>query len=92
LREAKEAQDGFRLGPLGSTLVAEVFIGLLAGDPQSYINVERHWRPTLPSAHPGDFTMSDLLTFADVPITQRDVELVIGDVHRDPPLAAWKTM
>jgi hypothetical protein len=91
LREAKEAQDGFRLGPLGSTLVAEVFIGLLAGDPQSYINVERNWRPSLPSAHPGDFTMSDLLTFADAPITQRDVELVIGDVHTDSPLTASKT-
>ena len=70
--------------------MAEVCIGLLAGDPESYINVERNWRPHLPGAHSGDFTMSDLLTFADAPITQRDVELAIGDVHTDSPLAASK--
>jgi len=94
LREAKERQAGLRLGPMGSSLVAEVMIGLLAGDPQSYLNVERNWKPHLPAVHAGDFTMSDLLAFAEVPITQRDVELVIGDIHEDSaPRAAksrWK--
>lgn len=46
----KEAEDpngsnGEHLGPVGSTLVAAVFSGLLRGDPQSYINRDPTWTP-----------------------------------------------
>ena len=33
LREAEERNDGVRLGPVGSTILAEVFVGLVQGDP-----------------------------------------------------------
>jgi hypothetical protein len=59
-------ENGERLGPVGSRIVGEVFIGLLRADRSSYLASERHWRPTLPSATPGEFRMTDLLTFAGV--------------------------
>ena len=64
LREASLRADGRRLGPVGGRIVAEVLIGLLEGDPFSYLRVEPGWRPTLPSDRPGEFTMPDLLRFA----------------------------
>jgi hypothetical protein len=45
-------------------IVAEVLIGLLAGDPLSYLNVQPTWKPTLPAANPGSFTLSDLVNIA----------------------------
>ena len=64
LKEAEIQCHGERLGDVGGRIVAEVLLGLLAGDPRSFRNVEPHWRPTLPGAHAGEFTMADLLTFA----------------------------
>jgi len=53
-----------RLGPVGATLVAEVFIGIVHGDHQSYLwRKGKDWKPTLPSKTPGEFTMADLLRF-----------------------------
>jgi hypothetical protein len=46
--------------------VAEVLVGLLAGDPASYLRVAPAWRPELPSSTPGEFTMADFLRFAGV--------------------------
>jgi hypothetical protein len=63
LREAEEQAGGEHLGPVGGRIVAEVLIGLLEGDPQSYLHQEPQWTPVLPSAHKGDFTMADLVTF-----------------------------
>lgn len=37
LREADIRENGQRLGPVGGRIVAEVFIGLLQGDRQSYL-------------------------------------------------------
>ena len=54
------------LGPVGGRIVAEVLLGLLDADPGSYRQVEPAWRPELPSAQPGRFTMSDLLRLAKV--------------------------
>jgi hypothetical protein len=34
-----------RLGPVGGRIVAEVFLGLLFGDPNSLLRVDRAWRP-----------------------------------------------
>ncbi len=66
LKEAQLMQNGERLGPVGGRIVGEVFIELLRADRSSYLASERHWRPTLPSATPGEFRMTDLLTFAVV--------------------------
>ena len=65
LKEAKVRHDGLRLGPVGATIVAEVFVGLVHGDHNSFLWMVKNWKPTLPSATPGDFTMVDLLRFVD---------------------------
>lgn len=62
LKEAEKKGDGKRLGPVGATIVAEVFIGLVAGDKNSYLS-DTTWKPTLPAKTPGTFTMADLLNF-----------------------------
>ncbi|MBV9790270.1 MAG: peroxidase, partial [Chloroflexi bacterium] len=70
LREASVVENGERLGPVGARIVAEVFVGLIEGDGQSYLTQEPDWRPFLPtvnaSATGRDFTMIDLLRFAGV--------------------------
>jgi Animal haem peroxidase len=63
LREAKIRCDGRRLGPVGGRIVAEVLIGLLNGDPLSYLRVEPGWKPTLATTN-GDFAMPDLIRAA----------------------------
>jgi hypothetical protein len=73
LKEAELVTDGLRLGPVGGRIVAEVFIGILQLDDDSYLNAFR-WRPTLPTRSgrvTGDFRMVDLLTFARVDPTSR---------------------
>ncbi len=65
LREAGLMGHGVRLGPVGSRLVAEVFLGLLQCDPDSYLNAGATFTPTWGPA-PGDFRMIDLLNFAGV--------------------------
>ena len=49
LKEAELREDGLRLGPVGARIVAEVFIGLLQLDPDSYLSVQPNWVPTLPT-------------------------------------------
>ncbi|KAI9203565.1 myeloperoxidase thyroid peroxidase [Polychytrium aggregatum] len=66
LFEAETTQQGERLGPVCGRIVGEVFIGLLKFDRNSYFNLAPHFVPFLPSAVPGNFTISDLLTFAGV--------------------------
>lgn len=63
LREAEATAQGRHLGPVGGRIVAEVFLGLLAADPASYLSNDPGWRPTLEGAKEGDFTMSDLIRF-----------------------------
>jgi len=65
LKEAEVQHDGQQLGEVGGRIVAEVLIGLLSGDPQSYLRVQPNWTPTgVPAAQAGDFTLADLLKFA----------------------------
>lgn len=64
LKEAEVRNDGRRLGPVGGRVVAEVLLGLLDGDPLSYLSVEPHWQPELPSQTANGFTMPDLIRFA----------------------------
>lgn len=65
LKEAEIRGGGRRLGPVGSRIVGEVFIGLLAADASSWMARKPGWTPTLPSQKVGDFTMADLLIFVD---------------------------
>ena len=66
LKEAELMENGLRLGPVGGRIVGEVFIGLLKADETSYLATRPRWTPVLPSATPGDFRITDLLTFAGV--------------------------
>jgi hypothetical protein len=61
LKEAEVRADGEHLGPVGGRIVAEVLLGLLEADPGSHRRADVDWRPMLPSAEPGRFTMADLL-------------------------------
>ncbi len=64
LREADVTAAGKHLGPVGGRIVAEVIIGLIEGDSDSYLSQDPTWLPTYGKA--GDFTMADLLTKAGV--------------------------
>jgi hypothetical protein len=66
LRESEVVGEGRRLGPTGGRIVAEVLVGLLKGDPSSFLRQEPAWKPDLPAATAGQFTMVDLLRFAGV--------------------------
>jgi hypothetical protein len=62
LKEAQVRRNGERLGPVGATIVAEVFVGLVHGDHQSYLWQRGiNWKPELPSKETGTFKMTDLL-------------------------------
>lgn len=65
LKEAEVRHDGETLGEVGGRIVCETFLGFLEADPDSYYAADRSWRPTLPSAKPGDFTMADLVRFTE---------------------------
>lgn len=66
LKEAEVMEQGLRMGPVGGRIVGEVFIGLLKADEGSYLAARPNWKPTLPSAQPGRFFITDLLRFAGV--------------------------
>jgi len=63
LREAAVRHDGDRLGEVGATIVAEVLIGIIEADPESYLALEAEWTPTLP-ARCERFRLVDLLLSA----------------------------
>ncbi|MBB6647369.1 peroxidase family protein [Halobellus ruber] len=66
LAEARELADGEHLGPVGSRIVAEVLVGLIASDTSSFLTIQPDWTPTLPAPHSaaGEFGTADLLEFA----------------------------
>jgi hypothetical protein len=61
-----QGAGGQRLGPVGSTIVAEVLVGLIRRSPDSILDPNSDWEPNLPSAEQGTFTLPDLLRFAGV--------------------------
>jgi hypothetical protein len=65
LKEAQLVADGLTLGPVGGRIVAEVLIGLMQTDPNSFLVLKPSWQPTLPYAG-STFRMTDFLTFAGV--------------------------
>jgi len=85
LDEAEARANGERLGPVGSRIVAEVFAGILYGDPLSFVNQDPAWTPAretrvLPFATPvngGDWELADILRAAGVPITGDDVNKTV---------------
>jgi hypothetical protein len=61
LKEAEHFTGGDALGPVGGRIVAEVLIGLLRADPQSYLSLDPDWIPDLTAA--GErFGMADLIS------------------------------
>jgi hypothetical protein len=65
LREAEVKANAEHLGPVGGRIVAEVLVGILSGDPQSFLSVQPGWTPAgIPAKTAGKFTLSDLLKFA----------------------------
>ena len=65
LREVDVLANGETLGPVGGRLVAEVFIGLLREDPNSILNQQPAFVPSL-GITAGQFTMIDWLRLAGV--------------------------
>src|SRR5207244_7437120 len=46
LKEAEVFSHGRKLGPVGGRIVAEVLIGLIRGDPASFLSVQPMWQAT----------------------------------------------
>ena len=63
---ARDANDrprpGTHLGPVGGRIVAEVLVGLLDGDPASYLSEKPKWRPEELGTG-GQFSMAELVRF-----------------------------
>jgi hypothetical protein len=67
LKEAQRQQNGERLGQVGGRIVAEVFLGLLERDANSYLRRDPSFRPSPDIAGKnGQFGIVDLLKFAKV--------------------------
>jgi Animal haem peroxidase len=49
-----------RLGPVGGRLVAEVFLGLLFGDPHSLLSLDPYWQP----ASGAGYALKDFVSYA----------------------------
>jgi hypothetical protein len=60
---AEADQIPIRLGPVGGRIVAETLIGLLWGDPSSFLRQDPAWKPSIPAAG-ASFTIGDLLAYA----------------------------
>jgi hypothetical protein len=68
LKESELAAGGKHLGPVGALIVAEVLLGLLRGDSQSFFSRERRWQATevVPDADgDGIVGMGDLVAFVE---------------------------
>src|SRR5260370_37399436 len=61
LRAAAVRGGGDHLGEVGGRIVAEVIVGIIRNDPESYLANDPSWRPTLPSHQPDSFKIRDLL-------------------------------
>lgn len=52
-----------QLGPVGGRIVAEVFLGMLFGDNDSFLTVDPNWTPTIRSKGTG-FALRDIVAYA----------------------------
>lgn len=73
---------GIELGSVGSRIVAEVFAGLLVGDPSSYAALHPEWTPakdlaplfsSTPIQGGDDWTLADVIEITGLPITDDDI-------------------
>ena len=58
LKESELTENGVRLGPTGRQIVAEVIIGIIDADKDSYFHSPQAWSPA-----GGSFGIADLLLF-----------------------------
>ena len=68
-KKRKQKLGGSRLGEVGGRIVAEVLIGLVLEDDQSYLVQHPAWRPTIKAAA-GDqakFELADIVRYVDSP-------------------------
>jgi Animal haem peroxidase len=57
---------GWHLGPVGGRIIAEVFIGLLLADDQSFLTQHPLWEPEIPVSKPAwGLQLSDIVRFVD---------------------------
>ena len=59
----EDEEGGHHLGKVGGRIVAEVLVGLVWNDKNSYLRQQPDWKPDLGSTA-GDFTIQDLFTVA----------------------------
>jgi hypothetical protein len=52
-----------QLGPVGGRIVAEVFLGMLFGDKDSFLSADPHWIPTIRNKGT-DFALRDVVAYA----------------------------
>jgi hypothetical protein len=52
-----------QLGPVGGRIVAEVFLGMLFGDKDSFLSADPHWIPSIRNKG-ADFALRDLVAYA----------------------------
>ena len=65
LKEAELQHQGTRLGDVGGRIVAEVLVGLLCHNRESFFHLDPGFRPEPPIApEPGTFRVGDLLAWA----------------------------
>jgi hypothetical protein len=75
LKEAQVAASGLHLGPVAGRIVAEVLVGLIQSDPDSYVNASPSWTPTVPVSNSSlGFRMVDFLTYAGVDPASRHAQ------------------
>ncbi|MBI1223950.1 MAG: peroxidase [Bacteroidetes bacterium] len=78
LEEAQTMTGGTSLGTVGAHIVAEVFVGLLACDKNSYLNLDPRWSPANETAVPIPFDnvafqLRDIVKFSGVPVDDNDI-------------------
>jgi Animal haem peroxidase len=91
LREAEVEGEGQNLGPVGSTIVAEAMLGMLAADPFSFLRTDPTWEPVLPlraGGQPRDWSMADLLAYA-VPADGRHLQPPPQPPPPPPDVPSW---
>lgn len=79
--EAQMGGGGTELGSVGSRIVAEVFAGLLLGDPSSFFSVKPEWKPdneaelrAVMGSDPvnADWEVADIVSSIGVPLENAD--------------------
>jgi hypothetical protein len=67
LREADVLGDGDRLGPVGGRIVADVLVGIVRADAESFLSVDPEWTPTLVEEGSEEFGICELLDAVHAP-------------------------